>query len=181
MNNKSNKNSIISLVLMLALLAVGLFWAKPTWDEAAGIRTALESRQTELDALQTQLNELQSSQTNLEGGSEVANNSLLTAIPENFEQDKLIEQIVGIVSRYQLNLNSISFSIPLGSTDNVKRAGVNVSLTGEKRDLLAFLKGIESNPRKLYVKSVTVQVGQSEETDLVNFSISMDTFFQAGI
>lgn len=181
MNNKSNKNSIISFVLILALLGIGLLWAKPTWDEAAGIRTALQARQTEMDSLQTQLNDLQSSQTDLENGSEVGNARLLTAIPENLEQDKLIEQIVGIVNKYQLNMNSISFNIPVGSSDNVKTAGVNVSLTGVKRDLLSFLKGIESNARKLHVKSVTVQVGQNEDTDLVNFSISMDTYFQKGI
>lgn len=179
--NKKNSSSVISLILLLALIAVGVFWLKPNWDEVTALKVTEQARQTEKDQANQTLETLKLAQANLEGSSEVDRATVLTAIPENFEQDKLITLITEIARRNDVNVGSISFSIPFNSTDPIKRATVNISMAGSEGDLLRLLKGLESSSRKMLVKNITVQFGKTEGLERINFNISLETYFQGGI
>jgi len=177
----NNKSSVISLLLLLLLVVVGVFWLKPNWDEVSALNTTLEARQNEKATLDSDLQNLQAAQQTLNQGTEVSQQMVLDAIPEKFQQDQLIIQITDIAKKYSINMSSISFSIPLNSTDPIKKATINVSMTGSEGDLLLFLKGLENNLRKLVVKNITVQFGSSGDPNQVNFNISMETYFQGGL
>lgn len=178
---KDNKSSIASLLLVLAVIAVGLFWFKPNWDEQSALKVTEKARETDKAAVETTLKGLQEAQANLAGASEITQQTVLASIPEKLEQDRLIDQISKIAKDNDVNLSSISFSIPLNSVELIKKATINLSMTGGEDDLLRLLKGLENNPRKLVVKSVTVQFGQTEGIKRVNFNVSLDAYFQTGI
>jgi Tfp pilus assembly protein PilO len=179
--NKKNSSAIVSLILLLALVGVGVFWLKPNWDEVTALKVTEQARQAAKDEANKTLESLKQAQATLEGSSEIDRSTVLTAIPENFEQDKLINLITDIARRNDVNVGSISFSIPFGSQDAIKKATISLSMTGSEGDLLRLLKGLETSSRKMLVKSVTVQFGRTEGLERINFNISMDTYFQGGI
>lgn len=178
---KNKSSSIISLVLLIALVGVGVFWFKPNWDEVSALKVTQNAREVAKAAAEAELALLQTAQTNLEGAGEINRETILTSIPERYEQDKLITMITEIARKNDVNIGSISFSVPLGSSELIKTASISLSMTGSEADLLRLLKGLENSPRKLVVKNITVQYGQTEGFERVNFSISMETFFQLGI
>ena len=178
---KDNKSSIVSLLLVLAVIAVGLFWFKPNWDEQSALKVTEQVRLEEKAGVEATLKGLQEAQANLSASSEITQQTVLASIPERMEQDHLIDQISKVAKDNDVNLSSISFNIPINSTEAIKKAGINLSMTGGEDDLMRLLKGLESNPRKLLIKSITVQFGQTEGIKRVNFNISMDAYFQTGI
>ncbi len=177
----NNTSSIVSLILLVALVAVGIFWFKPNLDETSALRVTERAREADKKTAEDQLATLQAAQANLQGAGEIEQQTVLTAVPERFEQDKLITLITDIASKNDVNIGSISFSIPLGSKEQLKKATVSISMTGNESDLIRLLKGLENSPRKMVVKNITVQFGTTEGMARVNFSISLETYFQAGL
>ncbi len=178
---KDKKSPLISLLLVLAVLAVGVFWLKPNWDAESALKVTEQARQDEKSGIETTLKTLSDARAKLSGASEITQQTVLASIPEKLEQNVLIDQISAIAKDNDVNLSSISFSIPVNSQEAIKKATINLSMTGGEEELMRLLKGLENNPRKLVVKSVTVQFGQTEGVSRVNFNISMDTYYQTGI
>lgn len=175
------KSSLISLLLLLALVAAGLLWLKPNLDQTAALKLTEDERWQTREQLRADLQNLQFAQASLSAASEIEQSTVLAAIPESYEQDNLINLITEIARKNDVNIGSISFSIPFGSNEPVKKGGVSISMTGTEADLLRLLKGLENSVRKLVVKSITVQLGQTGGIDRANFSIAIDTYFQKGI
>lgn len=177
MNNK-NQSSIISLVLLLIIVVIGLLWFKPNWDKVRALQVTEKARQETLNTTQKTLDDLKLAQEEIAGSSEIDQEMVLTSIPENFNQDLLINDLNSIAKDTNVNIGSVSFSAPTTSSETIKRATINMSLTGGNDELIRFLKGIENNSRKITVKSITVQYGQIEEITRINFNLSMETYFQ---
>ncbi len=186
MSNSINKSSglpIVALLLFLAAFAGGMFYVKPTWDQVSNMQAAGEEKVTERNELNSQLVELQTLQQELQGASEVTRQTTLTSIPERLEQDKLIDDLSRIASENDMLMNGINFGIPTTAfAGEVSRVSINTNVTGNQSSLLSYLKAVEGNTRKLVVKSITVQVG---ETDIgisrVNFNVNMEAYFQGVI
>lgn len=178
--NKKN-SSIISLVLLLALVVIGLFWFKPNLDDVTALQVTEQARRNDRDQLTQTLETLKSAQAKLAGSGEISQATVLTAIPEKLEQDKLLSLITDIASKNDVNVGSISFAIPFNSNEAIKKATVNISMTGSEGDLQRLLKGLENSSRKLLVKNITVQFGRTENLERINFNISVEAYFQKGI
>ncbi len=183
MTTPSPRNSqIISLLIFVLVLVGGVFYIKPTWDDMNSLALGRAEKQSQRDDLSSQLTDLQALQASLGGVSEVNKQTTLNAIPEHLEQDKLIVDITAIAKKNDIILNGVNFGVSTANADQVKRATINANLTGDMGTLLSFLKGIESNERKLIVKSVTVQSGQTDTgVARVNFNVNMETFYQDSI
>jgi Tfp pilus assembly protein PilO len=179
--NSKNTSSIVSLILLVALVAAGMFWFRPNWDDVNALKVTEKARAAEKKTVEDQLAVLQQAQADLTGAGEVEQQTVLTAIPEKFSQDKLITLITEIARKNDVNIGSISFSIPVGSKEVLKKATVNLSMTGNSADLIRLLKGLENSSRKLVVKNITVQYGETEGMERVNFSITLETYFQGGL
>ena len=179
--NKKNNSSVISLVLLMVLVAVGIFWFKPNFDEVNALKVTEQARQNDVDQLNQTLKGLQDTQANLAAGTEVEQQTVLAAIPEKFQQDQLINDINDISQKNGVNIGSISFSVPTNSDESVKKATINISMTGDQNALMRLLKGLENNARKLVVRSITVQYGQTDGQDRLNFNVSVETYFQKAI
>lgn len=178
MENRSNKSSMISLLFLVLILVVGLVFLKPTWDEFTQLNLGLQEKEAQKASLETKLQNLHNLQANFDASTEVAKTKTLSAIPERLEQDKLITQLTDIAKKNDVVLKSVSFSIPVLSQEKIKKAIVSANLAGGYGDLISFLKGIEGNDRKLVVKSITVQFGQTEGIARANFNVSMEAYYQ---
>ena len=182
-SKSSDRYSVIALILFLCVVAGLIFYVKPAWDEVNSLSKGRDDKIAQKTALQNKLTDLQKIQEQLNQGGEVTREASLLAIPEKFEEDNLILDVSKIATQNDIVLNSISFGIPIGApVGEVARGTINASLVGTESDLIKFLKDVESNGRKMLVKSITVQLASPEAgIKLANFSLSMETYFQGKI
>lgn len=174
--------TLATFLIFLLVFIGGVFYVKPLWDDVSSLSLGRDEKQQQKEALSQQVKGLQDLQQSLNLASEVNKQTTLYAIPERLEQDKLIMDLTSISQKNDIVLNGINFGVVTGNTENVKRVTVNANLTGDMGGLLGFLKGIEANQRKLLVKSITVQSGESQTAmPRVNFNVSMEAYYQANI
>lgn len=175
-------HSFITLFIFLITFAAGIFYVKPQWDEVTASSFAVQQKQQQKDQLTQQLQQLKDLQQSLNAGSEVEKSTTLNAIPERFEQDKLMADIYAIAQKNQVVINGINFNLPNNESDRIKKAGININLTGSDDGLVNFLKNIESNQRKIIVKIISVQSGKTESGAIrLNFNLNMETYYQNNI
>lgn len=173
-----SKKSLPALIIFIIVLVGAIFFVKPLWDDVNSLSLGRDDKMHQKDLLTTQLQELQNIQKTMAEGSEVAQQTTLNSVPQRFEQDKLLTDLTKIAKTNDILLNSVNFSINAASVDRIKRATVNANLTGNLGSLLNFLKGVEANPRKLSVKTVSVQTGATDTgIPRVNFNINMETYY----
>jgi len=182
--NKSKfRFSLLALVLFIAAFAGAWFYVKPLWDEVSVLNQARAQAHEQKDQLNDQLQELQLLQQDLNLTSEVSRETTLTAIPEKLEQDKLINDLSDIAEKNDMVLNGVNFGVPTAGVEGeITKVSINANLNGNESSLVNFLKGVETNSRKLLVNNITVQIG---ETDLglsrVNFNVNMEAYYQGTI
>ncbi|MBD3270234.1 type 4a pilus biogenesis protein PilO [Candidatus Peregrinibacteria bacterium] len=181
LNGAKKKYALINLLLLAALIVVLFAWTLPVNGEVSELNEELRQEIAVKENLENRLDEIRGAGENLDSASEIERSRIFTAIPENLRQDQLIDQINNIARKNQVSISSISFGIPVGSEDSIKKATINISLSAEQKDLINFLKDIENNPRKLVVNSVTVQFSTVDDIDVINFNISMDAYYQEAI
>lgn len=181
-SNAQRTYSLLTLLAVVLLLVGSVFYIKPTWDDLTSLTVGRDEKQVQKDTLNKQLQDLQALQQSLQQSSEVSQQTTLNAIPERLEQDKLILDLTSIAQKNDIVLNGVNFGVATNSADKIKKATVNANLTGDMSGLLSFLKGLESNERKLLVKSVTVQSGQTTTgVARVNFNVTMESYYQESI
>ena len=176
--NQHAKKMLPTLMIFILILLGAVFFVKPLWAEVSDLSLGRDEKLAQKDTLTTQLQNLQNIQQQVNQGSEVSFQNTLNAVPQRFEQDKLIADITAIAKSKDILLNSVNFSINASNSERVKRATVNANLTGNLSGLLDFLKGIEANPRKFSVKTVSVQTGSTDAgIPRVNFNVNMETYY----
>ncbi len=178
MKKHKQKFALLNLILVVALIITIFAWTAPVRSDYQDLNGQLKEKEAEKEQLLADLEEVKGAGEQLDEETEVVKNRVEAAIPSNLSQDSLINQINAIAQQYQVSINSISFSIPVNSIEEIKKATVNVSLSGDRADLVNFLEGIENNSRKLLVKNITVQFGEVEGIGRINFNISMDTYYR---
>lgn len=188
METSYNQNSprrfyLVSFLLFLAVILGMIFYVKPLWEEVDSLAKGRDDKLSQKEELQSTLTDLQLVQQTLNAGTEVSRETSLASIPERLEEDKLITDIVKIARDNQVFMGGISFSIPsVSPPGEIAKAGISINLTGEEGALINFLRGIEANPRKIVVNSVSVQVASAESgVEMANFNVSMETYYQGVI
>jgi len=174
----NNRSSIISLVLVLIIAGVVALLFRPIWEEVSQLQMGFNDKQSQKVALESQLQTLRGAQADLEAKTEVNKIKTLDAIPQRFEQDALITKLNQIASQNTVVVNSVSFNVPVGSTEVIKKAQINVNVTSDESKLISFLKDIEESDRKMTVKTITVQFGQTDGKKRANYTLSLETFYQ---
>lgn len=182
MSNKSSRLSLVSLLLFIVAFSAAWFYLKPTWDEVSSMGIARDEKLVERKDLNQKLVDLQKVQQELNLTSEVARETTLSAIPVQLEQEALIRDISSLAKKNDMTLGGLSFSISTGGGgEEVSKTTINTNVTGSYNNLISFLKGIETNDRKLLLKNITVQVGDTEYGSRVNFNLNMEAYYQGRI
>lgn len=181
-NNKSAA-PMVALVLILAALAGGIFYVKPTWDSVTQLSLAREEKIVTRNELNTKLVDLQQLQQELQMTSEVTRETTLSAVPEKLDQDQLILDLSRIAKDNDMLMTGINFGIPTSSfSGEVARVTISTNITGNQSSLISYLRDVEGNTRKLTVKNISVQIGETDTgISRVNFSINMEAYFQGVI
>lgn len=111
--------------------------------------------------------------------SEVSQETSLSAIPEKLDQDALLVTLQNIASANDIILNGVNFSISSTAVPGkMTKATINLNLTGDQDRLVNFLRGIETNNRKMLVKTIAVQFGRTAEgIKRANFNVSIDVYY----
>src|SRR5579883_2592354 len=93
---QSSRSSLLALLIFIVMLIGAVFYVKPLWDEVSSLSLGRDDKLQQQEQLTTQLQNLKNIQQTLNQSSEVAQQTTLDAIPQRFEQDKLISDITGI-------------------------------------------------------------------------------------
>ncbi len=178
MANKQQKSSLLALLLLIVIALVAVFWFMPSLNEVSALQLENQNKTSQKVSLDKQVASLRAAKAEFKSTSEMTQVTSVAAIPEHFEEDKLINLISTLAKQNQVTVGSISFTANPNSTDVIKKGTINLSLTSSQRDLISFLKSIEGASRKMIVKNITVQLGKIQNVERVNFSLSIETYFQ---
>lgn len=162
------------LVLMVAGIPFALFPLRGKLDDA---RTSRDNAMATKANVMADLQTLQDAQRSLDGVSEVKQAEYLNAIPYGVQQDILIKNINDLATKFGVTLSSVQFGLS-DTLELPKRVSVSASFQSGYSDLLEFLKAIEANPRRIHVKTISVQIIPQASTSAVNFSLDMEAFYQ---
>ncbi len=180
-----NKSSapVVALVLIIIALAGGLFYVKPTWDGVTQLEAARDEKTQQRNELNAQLVELQQVQQELQETSEVTRQTTLSAVPEKLDQHVLIRDLSKMAKENDMLMNGLNFGIPTASfAGEVAKVSITTNITGNQSSLISYLRDIEGNTRKLTVKNISVQIGETDTgISRVNFNINMEAYFQGVI
>lgn len=185
MNNplvqKNNTGAnLIGLVLILLALLGAVFYVRPLYADVSKANENLRNQEEIRDEKSAQLNELIELEKELESSSEVAAANTLLSIPVEFEQDELIRDLTDMAIENDMILNGISFSIPSSSAPGqISTANISLNVNGSFTKLISYLRDIEGNTRKLVVKNISVQLGDTSSfVSRINFNLNIETYFQ---
>ncbi|PKL37068.1 hypothetical protein CVV38_04255 [Candidatus Peregrinibacteria bacterium HGW-Peregrinibacteria-1] len=171
---------MLGVLLVLAALAGYLFYLKGVSSEVDSLKNEIKVGSERVTLLKAELDNYKETESILNVTSDVAKELALSAIPLRLEQDEIIRDVMTISRSNDIELNSISFSKGSTEHEGVNSLRINAGFEGNYPDLIAFLRGLESNERFFRVNSTSVQVQNSDGVGLsrVMFSLSIEAYFQ---
>lgn len=174
-NQKNNESTLtIIAVILLIVGIVGIFlFVLPQRDKLDTVQANLASNQTELNKLNAEIVKFNNLEKSFTGG-EVTKKDVLNLVPENIEQDEVIDAFADLTDEYGLSFNSVSFSASASTDDNASILNITTNVTGKHQDLIDFLEALETNSRKYRVKTLSVQ---TLENRLENMSLNIEAYF----
>lgn len=177
MTNNNRSQHFVAFLLII-LLVIGVFvFLNPLRSSLSDLRSARDSLLETNQALEGQLADLQEAQMQLENTSEVKQSEFLDAIPPNILQDRLIQDITAIAKEHGITLFGLQFGLRDLQSDP-KEITISASFQGNYVDLIDFLKDVESNRRRIHVRSISVQLLPETNGLSVNFSLDMTAYYQ---
>jgi len=171
-NNQSTLTLIAVVLLIIAVVAVFMLII-PQRDQLDEVKTNLSEEQLELNRLNNEIAKFVKLEDSFTGG-EVTKNDVLNLVPENIEQNEVIETFAELTSEFGLSFNSISFGTAQGADEDASVLNITTNLTGKHEDLIDFLEALETNSRKYRVKTMSVQ---TLENRLENMSLTIEAYF----
>lgn len=202
MSIRKNPPGIIAAILIIAVVATGIFFINPLRDQIIELKEAKGEKSVQLAELEEEYKKLKKIAENLPT-EKVAQRKLLYAIPETLNQDLLIKSIKKIAEKNEIFFSSISFSIAKDSNlgEGISAVRISATFKGSYDDLINFLEAIEESRREIVVKSINVQIEEPEKTEEVleeteaievleetektkeeelyaSFSLNMEAYFQ---
>jgi Tfp pilus assembly protein PilO len=174
-NQKNNQSTLtIVAVILLVVAVVGIFlFVLPQKDQLEQIQANLATEQTELNKLSAEIVKFNNLEDSFTGG-EVTKKDVLNLIPENIEQDEVIDTFADLTDEFGLSFNSISFSAAAGINEDASVLNITTNVTGKHQNLIDFLEALETNSRKYRVKTLSVQ---TLENRLENMSLNIEAYF----
>lgn len=170
--------SLVALLVFAVVFVAAVFYLKPLWSEVDKLAVSRDELQSKKDSLMSELKNLEEAAKNLEQSTEVGRNLSLNAIPERFEEDRLIVDLTRVAQKNDFTINGINFGLNGATADKVKRASININVSGAFGAITGFLKSLENMERKVVVKSIAVQTGQTESgIARANFNVTAEVYY----
>jgi len=172
--------ALVGVVLILLSVLVYTFVTRSVSDKVALAQAEVATKTIVVDGLKQQIAEFKKAEEEFNVSSTVNKEKSLLAVPTKMYQDQIIKDIVGIAAGYDITLRSLSFGKGFSSKEAVSSLQINAGFEGNYNDLVNFLKGIEQNPRKIRINSISVQVGVMDLSlaKRASFTLAMEAFYQ---
>jgi len=167
-------NLLAVLFLVVTVVSVVSF-INPMQAEVDSLQVQLDEKETQVVDLTSQIATLEVMRDEL-GSSGVSEEKLLLQVPYGVEQDQLIKDLSDLASEAGIELHGMSFSALEG--DSTGSITISASFDGDYEDLIGFLDAVESNSRKLRVRSINVQLTDENSVAHANFSLLMEAYYQ---
>ncbi len=171
---------IIGVFLILASIALYLFYAKSLSGEVSVFQESLSVKKTELETLKQQIFEFTTAEEEYGISTDVQRFESLKAIPSEMNQDEVIRDFIEITDTYDIELKSLSFGTGSSSYEDINSLRINSSFEGNYSDLVSFLEGIEQNARIFKIDTISVQINELDVLDIkrATFSLAIEAFYQ---
>ena len=174
----SAKNIVGALMVILAVAAF-VFFVSPQRTSLVALQTNISEQDLLRSELETKISTVEAAQSELDLQSEVSRSETLKAIPTEMLQDEVIRDLMEILDKHDVALNSIGFGRAGSEFENIDALRVSASFEGNYADLENFLKSVEANPRIFQVETISVQVDDlASGFKRVNFTLAINVFFQ---
>lgn len=174
-----------SFVLILIVIAGVVFYVNPRRDDIASLQATIDGQTAQLTSLQSEVDRLTALQSTVAIDSQQAQ-TLNAAIPDDLNEDDLIQAMSGLATQNHLDLHSVGFGTGMAK-DSVTTFSITASLSGNYTDLGAFLKDVEGADRQYTVKGISVSIKPADTTDedktndvqTTDFSVTIDAYYAA--
>ena len=172
--------TLFAMILLIVALAGALIYVKPLWGEVDSLKLGRDEKVTQKQKLNDQLAELKQLEADMQSKSEVSVQDTLMSIPVGFEQDKVIDDLDAIADVSNVKISGINFTIPSDVSEaSLGKVKISLTVSADEGDLITFLKGLEGSSRKIVVKDIAVQVGETDiGSKIANFNLDLETYFQ---
>lgn len=169
-NPRSLGLRIVSIILFVVVIVGTIFYVLPLNKKYEALFAENTVEKAKLVEHQKQLKELQDIQKTLgkTAESQEGVKQLLAVVPQNIDQSGLIEDFHKIAESQNIIYSTLSFGKQRSAAEGVSVVTVNASFEGDYDDLRSFLKALEVNNRKLIVKNLGVQIGDTVEVEIEN-------------
>jgi len=176
----ADTQALVGVMLILVSVIVYTFITRSFSEKISLMKVENQTKTTTFEALTKQVEEFKKAEEEFNLSSTVSKEKSLLSIPVKMYQDQIIKDIIGIAASYDINLRSLSFGKGFSSKQSLNSLQINAGFEGNYSDLIGFLKGIEQNPRKIRINSISVQVGVMETSlaKRASFTLSMEAFYQ---
>ena len=176
---QSSGKSLVGVLLILVSVGVYVFWISPMKANLAVTKTDISSQEALKGILQEKIDFMEKAKSELGLDSEVKRSETLKAIPTEMLQDEVIRDLIKILDKHDVELNSIGFGNSGSEFENIGVLRVTASFDGSYSDLEDFLRSVETNPRIFQVETISVQVDDlATGFKRVGFSLSINVFYQ---
>lgn len=174
----SSSRSVIAAGLLIVAVMVAMLIGQPVHKKVGQLSEELAAKTVSLSELQAEVARLQSLEANLPV-AETERARFLKAVPVEFNQDGLVNDLDVLARRVGISLNAMSFS-PQTSLTSAQTVAVTANFTGRYVDLISLLEALETNARLLKVGSIGVQLSDRDENgdQLMNFSVTLEAYYQ---
>ncbi len=177
---------LVSAGLLVAALAVYALLVQGQYAVTQDLRGKLEAKTQILDIETKAVEQVKNLVVNLQSVANISN-ALSFALPQNESVASVVAQINSLAQVHGVAIQGVGTSYlsvmpPPVKLSFVKGVGVlqfNVKFAGPYVAGRDFLIDLERNLRIMDVKNLKLQSGTNVAQDLMNFDVTLDTYYQA--
>lgn len=183
-----NKKIIISLISLVAGLALVFVFVIPEWSSIKILRTEISQKKTEVTKLEELLAKVQQLEEEYEDAKGEVDKAFLS-LPQEEDVPHLLVQFENLASSNGLLLESINFGEVTEDTENrssrsdssqaekltagFPSMSVDIKVIGSYDAFKNYLAALENNIRSMAVESIQLSIGQEETGLLSIFEIGL--------
>ena len=171
-SQKIDMRLIISVILLVAALAVLFFWGRTLWEDIQGLRTEVKAYESVL----SRLNQLKKTRDDLLASYKSIPASDLKKIknflPETPNAGPFVTQMANMANQNGLLLKNINIGI---TGEKSADFSTSISVSGSYRNFIKFLSEIEKSLRLIDVVKLSFS---SSREDFYDFSLEAKSYFQ---
>lgn len=177
--NRFRTQYLIAFLLIVLVVVGAVYGIQPLKSRDEALKTQKTDLSLRNEQLKAEVVTLEAAKKELEGLTEVRKAELFGAIPLKLAQDQLLTDLNRLGKDHNMSLQNVSFGLG-EAVSGLKKVTMNANFIGIYADLVEFLKALEENPRKMVVRSISVQVSKGEKSPAsVNFSLQVEAFYQS--